>query len=297
MSGYDELLDNLFEGLYFVDTDRRITRWNRTAEQLTGFSAAEMVGHRCEENLLNHVDDKGCLLCTSACPLVEVMKSGRALQNDVFLHHKDGHRVPIRVRVHPLYDSAGRLVGAAELFADLSETRGIMRQMEALQQQVLTDGLTDLPNRSCLEGEMERAFDEYRRYGWPIGVLFMDIDHFKVVNDSYGHDRGDDVLRLVSATLARNCRASDIVGRWGGEEFVSLVRNATPSGLLQIAERSRMLVEESFLVIDGQPFNVTISIGAALVRPGETADDLVRRADQLMFRSKHRGRNCVTGES
>jgi diguanylate cyclase (GGDEF)-like protein len=125
----------------------------------------------------------------------------------------------------------------------------------------------------------------------------MDIDHFKVVNDSYGHDRGDEVLRLVSATLARNCRASDIVGRWGGEEFVSLGRNATPSGLLQIAERSRMLVEESFLVIDGQPFNVTISIGAALVRPGETADDLVRRADQLMFRSKHRGRNCVTGES
>lgn len=294
VSGYENLLENLFEGLYFVDANRTIIRWNKAAEILTGFTSAEMLGKHCSDNLLNHVDEKGRQLCIGHCPLVKVMDEGLPLQQDVFLHHKNGHRLPVRVRVHPLSNSDGIVVGAAELFTDLSENSGVMQQMEALKRQALTDSLTGLPNRACLEGEMERSLDEYKRYGWPIGLFFVDVDHFKVVNDNFGHDRGDEVLRLVAKTLSSNCRASDIVGRWGGEEFVGLVRNANPSTLLQIAERNRMLVEQSFIMVDGNPLSVTISIGAVLARSGELADSLVRRADQLMFQSKDRGRNCVT---
>lgn len=296
VSGYEYLLENLFEGLYFVDANRTIIRWNKAAEKLTGFTSAEMLGKHCSDNLLNHVDENGRQLCIGHCPLVKVMDEGLPLEQDVFLHHKNGHRLPIRVRAHPLCDSGGTVVGAAELFTDLSESSGVMQQMEDLKRQALTDSLTGLPNRACLEVELERCLDEYKRYGWNIGLLFLDVDHFKAVNDTYGHDRGDDVLRLVATTLAHNCRASDIVGRWGGEEFVGLVRNATPSNLLQIAERNRMLVEQSFIRVDGRPLNVTISLGAAIARPGEAAESLVRRADQLMFESKNKGRNCVSSD-
>lgn len=294
--GYENLLENLFEGLYFVDANRTIIRWNKAAEKLTGFTSEEMLGKHCSDNLLNHVDENGCQLCIGHCPLVKVMQEGVPLQQDVFLHHKNGHRLPIRVRIHPLCNSDGTVVGAAEMFTNLSESSGLMQQMEDLKRQALTDSLTGLPNRACLEGELERCLDEYARYGWNVGLLFLDVDHFKAVNDTYGHDRGDDVLRLVATTLAQNCRASDIVGRWGGEEFVGLVRNANPLNLLQIAERNRMLVEQSFIRVDGRPLNVTISLGAVLARPGESADSLVRRADQLMFESKNKGRNCVTSD-
>jgi diguanylate cyclase (GGDEF)-like protein/PAS domain S-box-containing protein len=296
VSCYENLLDNLFEGLYFVDATRTIIRWNKAAENLTGFTSAEMLGKHCSDNLLNHVDQNGRQLCLSHCPLVKVMEEGVPLQQDVFLHHKSGHRLPVRVRINPLCDSQGKVVGAAELFSDLSEASGVMKQMEDLKRQALTDSLTGLPNRACLEGELERCLDEYKRYGWNVGLLFLDVDHFKAVNDTYGHDRGDDVLRLVATTLAQNCRASDIVGRWGGEEFVGLVRNANPKNLLQISERNRMLVEQSFILVDGRPLNVTISLGAVLARPGESADSLVRRADQLMFESKNKGRNCVSSD-
>lgn len=296
LSDYAEVFENLFEGLYVVDKNRVIVRWNRAAEQLTGFTAEEMIGRRCEDNLLNHVDGHGRQLCTSNCPLVEAMNEGQALENDVFLHHKDGHRMPVRVRINPLRDRCGEVVGATELFVDMSEMSGIMQQVEDLKRQTLTDRLTGLPNRACLEGELQRSLDEYKRYGWPVGLFFMDIDHFKAVNDTYGHERGDDILRLVATTLAHNCRASDIVGRWGGEEFVGLVRNATTASLLQVAERSRMLVEQSFIMVDGRPLNVTLSVGAALVREGESAAGLVRRADHLMFESKHKGRNCVSAD-
>lgn len=295
-SGYENLLENLFEGLYFVDEDRTIIRWNKAAEKLTGFTSAEMLGKHCSDNLLNHVDENGRQLCIGHCPLVKVMDEGLPLEQDVFLHHKNGHRLPIRVRAHPLCDSGGTVVGAAELFTDLRESSGVMQQMEDLKRQALTDSLTGLPNRACLEVELERCLDEYTRYGWNIGLLFLDIDHFKAVNDTFGHDRGDDVLRLVATTLAHNCRASDIVGRWGGEEFVGLVRNATPLNLLHIAERNRMLVEQSFIMVDGRPLGVTISLGAVLARPGESAESLVRRADQLMFESKNKGRNCVSSD-
>lgn len=296
ISGYENLLENLFEGLYFVDADRTIIRWNKAAEKLTGFTSAEMLGKHCSDNLLNHVDENGRQLCIGHCPLVKVMNEGLPLQQDVFLHHKNGHRLPVQVRAHPLCNSDGTVVGAAELFTDLSESSGVMQQMEDLKRQALTDSLTGLPNRACLEGELERCLDEYKRYGWNIGLLFLDVDHFKAVNDTFGHDRGDEVLQLVATTLARNCRASDIVGRWGGEEFVGLVRNATPSNLQQIAERNRMLVERSFILVDGRPLGVTISLGAVMARPGESAESLVRRADQLMFESKNKGRNCVSSD-
>lgn len=296
LSDYAEVFENLFEGLYIVDKNRVILRWNRAAELLTGFSAEEMIGRRCEDNLLNHVDGDGRELCKSRCPLVEAMDEGRALEHELFLHHKNGHRLPIKVRIKPLRDRFGEVVGATELFVDMSEMSGIMQQMEDLRRQTLTDRLTGLPNRACLEGELQRSLDEYKRYDWPFGLFFMDVDHFKAVNDTYGHECGDDILRLVASTLAHNCRASDIVGRWGGEEFVGLVRNATPSSLLQVAERSRMLVEQSFIMVDGRPLNVTLSVGAALVREGDSAASLVRRADHLMFASKNKGRNCVSAD-
>lgn len=146
-SGYENLLEDLFEGLYFVDADRTIIRWNKAAEKLTGFTSAEMLGKHCSDNLLNHVDENGRKLCIGHCPLVKVMDEGLPLEQDVFLHHKNGHRLPVRVRAHPLCDSGGTVVGAAELFTDLSESSGVMQQMEDLKRQALTDNLTGLPNR------------------------------------------------------------------------------------------------------------------------------------------------------
>lgn len=291
---YKKIIEDLREGIYIVDRDRRIVFWNRAAEKISGFSAEEVVGNHCADNILCHVEDTGCNLCCGDCPLASTIRSGRAQDRDVFLHHKNGHRVPVSVRVTPLTDDAGQIIGAVEMFSDISNKTANEQRLQELEKLALLDGLTQLANRRYLERELEARLEEMNRYDIPFGVLFMDIDNFKTVNDRYGHDTGDRVLQFVAGTLSANSRPFDLYGRWGGEEFVGVARNVTPANLKQMGQRLRRLVEKSFLLVAGERLRVTISLGATMALPEDSLHSLLQRADMLMYQSKRAGRNRLT---
>ncbi|HSB06508.1 MAG TPA: GGDEF domain-containing protein, partial [Thermodesulfobacteriota bacterium] len=126
------------------------------------------------------------------------------------------------------------------------------------------------------------------------GILFMDIDYFKKFNDTYGHDFGDQVLKNVANTLAKNSRPFDLYGRWGGEEFIGIIRNITLPELEHLGNRLRLLVENAYVSHRNEKLGATISIGATLVNDDDTIDTLIRRADTLLYKSKTVGRNCLT---
>jgi diguanylate cyclase (GGDEF)-like protein/PAS domain S-box-containing protein len=293
---YLQLLDHLYDGLYFVDPQRKITFWNRTAEQITGFSADEVIGSRCCDNILNHVDAAGNVLCDNGCPLSKAMGAGTSIESQVYLRHKQGHRVPVAVRIRPLPGADGQVIGGIELFQDLSEKTGVLLQLEELRQLALVDSLTGLANRNYFEREIESHLQEQARYGWPFGLLFIDIDNFKQINDNYGHGFGDQVLQMVATNLKHICRPFDMFCRWGGEEFIGLVRNVEGPELMTIGERLRMLVENSQMQQEEGAVGVTVSVGATLARVGDTLSSSVKRADELMYRSKGKGKNCLTAD-
>jgi diguanylate cyclase (GGDEF)-like protein/PAS domain S-box-containing protein len=286
------LLDGLYEGVYFVDRDRRITFWNEAAERISGFSGAQVLGRACREGLLCHVDDKGNHLCEKGCPLQATMEDGQRRTAHVFLRHAQGHRVPVRVASSPVRDPDGRIVGAVESFFEDAEWRETEARAALLEKYAFIDTLTELPNRRYLEQRISLGLDELNRYGWPCGVLMVDVDKFKPVNDTYGHDVGDALLRMVARSLQGGMRGSDLVGRWGGEEFLALVTNADPEILVVVAERMRALVSASGLRAPAE-IAVTISVGVAAARPGESAADIVKRADANLYRAKELGRNMV----
>jgi diguanylate cyclase (GGDEF)-like protein/PAS domain S-box-containing protein len=291
---FKEIIDSLFDGVYYVDLDRTILYWNKGAERLTGYSSLEMVGTNCWDNLLMHVDCKGVGLCQNGCPLHKSIQSGSQSEEDVYLHHKDGHRVPVRVQVTPVRDSQGSIIGAIEAFRDNSEKINALEMIEELQRKVFIDPLTGLANRRYVDIGLSTRFEEIIRYGWQFGVIMMDIDRFKSVNDRYGHDVGDKVLQVVAKTLLNSSRSSDTVGRWGGEEFVAVLSNITALRLRTCAERYRMLVERSSLPTETGPIRLTISAGVTLAIPGDTPVTIIKRADVLMYESKANGRNLVT---
>jgi diguanylate cyclase (GGDEF)-like protein/PAS domain S-box-containing protein len=293
---YKNLLDNIYDGVYFVDINRKILYWNTSAEKLTGYGSSEMVGRHCWDNILMHVDNKGTSLCKGFCPLVKATTEQRMLEEEIFLRHKDGHRVPVLVRVSPVRDSNGQVIGALEIFSDNSPKITLMQRIEEIRKMALLDPLTQLGNRGYAENSLHARFDEMERYNWPFGVLFIDIDHFKEVNDSYGHDVGDKVLKMVAMTLRNSVRASDIVARWGGEEFVAIMLAVTKDQLYALANKIRILVEKSSFTARQNRIKVTVSIGAALAQPGDTVSTLIARADHLMYQSKISGRNVVTLE-
>lgn len=289
-----EILDQMHDGVYLVDAERAIRFWNRAAERISGYRADEVIGARCSDGILMHVDEDGKNLCREGCPLAATMTDGDPREAEVYLHHKGGHRVPVHVRAAPLRDAAGRIVGAIEVFSDNSARSAMRSEIEELKRLALYDALTEVGNRRYAEMALTARNDELDRYGWTYGVLVVDIDRFKSFNDRFGHDIGDRVLRMVAQTLVANVRSFDVVGRWGGEEFVVVMEKVDLTQLGRRAERLRRLVESSALSIDGERLSVTVSIGGTIARPSEGWNETFKRADELLYRSKETGRNRVT---
>jgi diguanylate cyclase (GGDEF)-like protein/PAS domain S-box-containing protein len=289
---YRELLDNLADGVYFTDTERRIIFWNNGAEKLSGFSRDEVIGTCCKDNLLMHVDAAGHELCTTMCPLGETLQDGQPREADVFLHHKNGHRVPVRVRVVAKKNEEGAIVGAVEVFSDNSTHIQMLERLAQMEQLALLDSLTGLGNRRYLESIIHSRLEELRRNDWHFGVLFIDIDDFKSINDRNGHEVGDRVIKMVGRTLDGSSRYFDIIGRWGGEEFIAVIANAEAKELVEIGERMRAMVEHSMLNVPEYLF-VTVSIGGAQATKEDTIESLLRRADEKLYQAKKLGKNRI----
>lgn len=292
------IMDLLFEGVYVADRDRMIRYWNKGAEDMVGYTAEEVVGKQYCKNFLVHVDHKGEQLCNTACPVAATMADGKVVEAEVFVHHKSGHRVPVSIRTIPLMGPDNQVTGVVELFRDNSPRELLAKELLDMKGMAEQDGLTGLHNRRYAEIIIKAKLNELKDGGNSFGLLFIDIDHFKYVNDSYGHDTGDLVLRMIAKTLLNNTRQADAVIRWGGEEMVVLVADAgIKSKLMKIAEKLRILISKSFLPLeDGEELSVTVSIGATVATAEDTIDTLIRRGDKLMYTCKNEGRNCVRAD-
>jgi diguanylate cyclase (GGDEF)-like protein/PAS domain S-box-containing protein len=292
---YKDLIDNLFDGVYFVDRHRVITFWNKGAERITGYSANQVIGHSCRDNLLNHVTANGVVLCAKQCPLAACMDDGLVRQADVFLHHADGFRLPVFIRAAPIHDSQGNIIGAVETFSSDNALASLRHELRELRYSVQTDPLTQVRNRQYLERHLHTLVANHTLHAGEIGIVFIDVDHFKQINDSHGHGVGDQVLRMVAATLKHNVRKTDVLGRWGGEEFVAIISDiASLDELHLIAEKLKTLIEYSRLDLEAVSVTTTVSVGATLLRPNDTVESAVQRADLLMYHSKKNGRNRVS---
>jgi len=292
---YQDLLSYLYEGVYVVDTTRKIIFWNTGSEQITGYSAKEVVNSKCYNNILRHVTEDGKELCFSGCPLHQTLKTGEIQEADVYLHHKDGHRIPVRVKSIPVYDENKRIVAAIEVFTDERYKRETFSENRKLKEMLVTDPLTQIFNRRYLDFHLEGAKKEALEFESTFGLLFFDIDNFKEVNDTYGHDVGDEILKLTARTIAANIRGEDKIGRWGGEEFLAMVNTEELLTLKNVADKLRLLISKSaYALPSGDEVKVTVSIGGTLLNKNDTIMDLVKRADSFMYESKQKGKNQVT---
>ena len=294
---FRELIDNSTEGIYFLDRARRITYWNRGAERLTGYPADEVVGRCCADGLLQHMDPNGRLLCNDGCPMEATMRDGRERAAEIFLHHKQGHRVPITVRAFPIRGIAGEVVGAVEVFNDISARFFAAERIRELETLSLIDPLTGAGNRRYTEIQLTSRLAEKQRYGLPVGLLFLDIDRFKSVNDRYGHAAGDEVLRVVGKTLSSALRAGDFLGRWGGEEFVVLVGGLDAHHLAETGHRLCSPVPHAPACRRSRALSHDLGRRDRGARSDDTMASIVARADTRMYEAKKQGRDRVVSDA
>ncbi|MHB2245298.1 diguanylate cyclase [Pseudomonas fitomaticsae] len=189
---------------------------------------------------------------------------------------------------------AGRLKSLAERVAHMEqEALGYREHLEEQRQKALIDPLTGLPNRAAWTERLEHEIAQWQQHGNTLSLAMLDLDHFKRINDNYGHLAGDKVLKIIATVLRKRLRGSDFIARFGGEEFVLLLPATPPAVGAKLLETLRAAIEACPFHFKGERVTITVSMGLAAFRPGEHSDLVLKRADQALYRAKNAGRNRV----
>ncbi|MGD0940613.1 MAG: sensor domain-containing diguanylate cyclase [Terracidiphilus sp.] len=292
---FRELLDHISDGVYISGHDRRVLYCNKAATELTGYETEEVVGKTCRENGHCPTGHDGRSACGDGCLLSDSLNDGAARRTKAFLLHKQGKRIPVSMSVQPIAAANGSIIGVVQIFKDQSQRELARRKVEAMERLAFIDALTQLPNRRSLEMSLQSALLEFKVTGMPFGVLLIDLDKLKNINDTYGHANGDYSLSQMAKILSATVRPTDTVGRWGGDEFLAILPSVSTGILRQLADRcGNRVARDSFFSIDDQLISLTVSQGATLARAQDSAATLIARADDLLYQSKTAGRNRAT---
>jgi two-component system cell cycle response regulator len=292
--GFRHVLDAITDGVYVTGPDRTIVYWSAGAERITGYSAGEVVGRRCNEDLLGHTDLEGVRLCLSSCPLQDCLDTGHEHTiSEVFLRRKDGERLAVYVKT-ALFEIEGERYGV-EIFGELESVAGkeLASRMQQLSDSAISDPLTGLFNRRYLDAALGQQYAMFKRLGRRYGVIQVDIDEVKAVNDRLGHLAGDEAIKFVAGILSDNVREMDVAARYGGDEFVVICGLASEEDLAAYGRRLVRLVHDSrFAPAEDAGLRVTVSAGGALVAAGDDDESAaLARADAAMYTAKRSGRD------
>jgi diguanylate cyclase (GGDEF)-like protein/PAS domain S-box-containing protein len=286
------LLSSIGDGVISTDRHGVVQFLNQAAEQLTGWTLAEARGKQLGDvfQLLDSGD-------TQAIPVRQaiehVLSQGEPLRftaQGAQLIRRDGSTRPIGERAAPVKSPNGEILGMVVVMRDVTPER---RLSDQLRHQALHDPLTGLPNRAQFEQRLESALKQARKRGTMYAVMFVDLDQFKIVNDTCGHHAGDEVICLAGAAIQQQLREGDLVARLGGDEFGVVLKNLSAEETLLIAERIRKGVEEIRFTHEGRAFPVGASIGVAYNDALESVTDVLCAADRACYAAKEAGRNQV----
>jgi diguanylate cyclase (GGDEF)-like protein/PAS domain S-box-containing protein len=291
---YRSLVTALLEGVVMVDETGAVKACNASAERLLGLSCSQMLSIGYLDRYLHPIDERGVAFSPDALPARMALRTGKPCHHVTMgLHKRDGSLIWVSVNAQPLFHPGDpQPYAVVASFVDITEQKKLAQELEY---QAKTDSLTDTANRRHFLELAEQAFAMSRRYRHPLSLLMLDVDHFKEVNDVYGHYAGDVALQAISRTCQHELRDVDVIGRLGGEEFCVLLPETSPARALRVAERLRHAIESLETVIaPGVVKRVTVSIGVATRGEADTRMDiLLKRADDALYEAKQAGRNCV----
>jgi diguanylate cyclase (GGDEF)-like protein/PAS domain S-box-containing protein len=281
-------LNSIGDAVISVDVGGAITYLNTAAESMTGWRADEAAGRPLAQvlRILN-----GITRMPVPNPLMLAMSHNKALglTPDCVLIRRDGHEAGIEDSAAPIHNRNGHVTGAVMVFHDVTQARAAALRTAYLAQH---DALSGLANRALLTDRLSHAITTAERHRGLLAVLFVDIDHFKAINDSLGHSVGDQLLKAVAERLLAGVRSSDTVGRLGGDEFVVILSEVAHSADAAISADKLLAALSPPYSIDTHSVNITASIGIATYPDnGQSADTLLANADAAMYHAKESGRN------
>jgi diguanylate cyclase (GGDEF)-like protein/PAS domain S-box-containing protein len=268
-----------------VDEDRRIVFWSDGAERISGFLRQEVVGRFCGDNILVHCDENNALLCGTACPLTHTMRDGRPREVDVYLRHKDGYRVPVRVRAVPIRDQEGVIIGAAECFEERAVAPDLTCGFINAGHEVCVDEVTGLPDRVWMSSHLCESLAQFSEQHTQFGILRIRLDQLRSWHEHGGQQVVNIVLRAVAQTLRNILHPTDLLGRWSRDEFLAIVADCGSGRLEKLGARLKRIVNCAAIKWWGDHLPAKVSLGSASVNAGDNVESILRRAEESLEQS------------
>jgi diguanylate cyclase (GGDEF)-like protein/PAS domain S-box-containing protein len=282
---FRNVLDSLQTGVSMADRNGKILFWNQGAERLTGHKRHDVMGRAFRDNILPHCNNQGCVACGATCPFTRTLHEGKPQEAKMQLRHKEGHPVHVLMRVAPIRDSHGSVIGISESFDEQRFGSDRDRNRHTLAAHGCMDETTDIPNHEFTQFRLSENFASFARYHLPFGVIAIRVDRLEHLRAAYGKQAGDAVLRVVAQTMKNAFRPSDFLGRWTEDQFLTILINCGDSGVEQTWERIRKMVTCAELEWWSDQLLVTTSVGYATAQSGDTIDSLLTRAQSSLKES------------
>lgn len=273
-------------GIYLLDREGLIRSWNQGASNITGFAEDEVIGKPFEALFPESAVHEG-----APQRALQFARANRHHKDEQLRRRKDGQELIALCTLDAVRQDSGEIQVFVEVFSDITEQK---QREAALYHRATRDALTGLINRGHFTEMASMELERARRFSEPLTIALLDIDHFKRVNDTYGHDAGDQALIMFARVCQDYTRRIDYVGRLGGEEIAILLPRANKEPAYEMMQRLRLGLMEQRLQATGAEYSITVSIGLASLR-GHTRDlrELMRNADAALYKAKREGRNRV----
>jgi len=271
------VIDSLQVGVYVVNRERRIILWNSGAERITGYMRHDVVGRASRENILGNCDDASCMLCGAACPLTEAIHEGRPREAQIYLRHKAGYRVPVRLLVVPIRDARGSIVGAVESFQEQTPLAEAGLQPGNLAAHGCLDVLTGVPNHAFTQSHLRENLAFFHEYRLPFGILLIHVNDVGSLKATHGREAVDVMLHVVAQTMKHTLRPDGFLGRWSENEFLAIVTNCGSAEMERAAQSVERIVASSGIQWWDDLLSVTVCVQRTMVRDGDTLEALLTR--------------------
>lgn len=289
---HQRLLQTLPDAAIYLDTEGQILCWNRAAERITGRRAEALIHHRWTSQLMGLLGEDGEPLPTERCPLDKVLNNQASDQERLQIRHVDGSILQVQLSSTPVLTAKGGVAGAILVVRDASAQVHLEARVQSLNAMASQDNLTKVSNRAELDRRLPSFLQVHTLATQPGSLIICDIDHFKRINDTCGHQAGDEALVIFASVLRECSREGDLVARYGGEEFVVLCVGCDNPTATARAEEIRRMVERT-PVPSLRNNTLTASFGVTEIQPGDSAATILARADRALLLAKETGRNRV----
>jgi len=281
-----DILDGLQIGVSVLDLQKKIVFWSDGAEQITGYSRIDVLGHSCADNILQHCNQKSCEMCAGRCPISIAMHDAKPVEAITFIHHKSGHRTQVHSWAIPLRDKHGSIIGIIQTFEGEFALGGSGPNDRDMRERGCLDDTTGLPNEAMMQAHLRELLGTFGELQISFAVICLEIPDLSQFRAKYGQVAARSILQVMARTLRNTVWPTDFVGRWSADRFLVILSGCREDALQMVSQRILNMAASATIQWWGEQLSLEVLIGGTIAIAGDGAESLLQRVQQALHENQ-----------